>query len=209
MRETISTLLYGLHVIVHPFDGFWTLKRWKKKSVSAACIILFLALLTVFARVQLVGFLFSASAVNPEDSNVLMDMLALVAPLGMWVVLNWSITTLFDGKGKMHEIFVFTCYSLLPMILIELPMVAVSHALSLQEAVFYTVAEVVAMIWTVFLILAGSVSVHDYTMFKSIVTGICTLLGIAASVFLMMVVYSAVSQLINFFITIVTEIKYW
>jgi hypothetical protein len=59
------------------------------------------------------------------------------------------------------------------------------------------------------LMLAGAVPTHEYTMFKSVVTSLSTILGIAAVLFLAMVFYSAVSQLISFFVNIATEIRYW
>ncbi len=207
MRDTIGTLLYGFHVMVHPFDGYWELKHHKPKATRAALIIFLAALATTFIRVQFSGFLFGTE--NPETNNVLLDLVALAAPLTLWCIVNWAITTLFNGKGKMADIFMFTSYALLPMILIYLPTTLVSHILSNDEAVFLYVAEAVALIWGVWMVLAGSSTVHDYTLFKSIFTGLFTLVGIMACVFLGMVIYSAISQLIGFFITLFVEFRYW
>ena len=36
----IHGLRYALHVIVHPFDGFWDLKHEKRGNLASALIIL-------------------------------------------------------------------------------------------------------------------------------------------------------------------------
>ena len=207
MRNTLGTFFYGFHVIIHPFDGFWVLKHHRKNSWQAATLILLLTLAATFVRMQMSGFLFMDN--DPEQRNVLMGFVSILAPLAMWVVVNWSVTTLFDGKGKMKEIYVYSCFALLPMALINLPIALVSHFLSIDEAVFVSVAMMAVDAWCVWLMLSGGAVVHDYTMFKSIVTAVCTVLGIAAAAFLLLVIYSSISQFINFFVTLGMEIRYW
>ena len=207
MRDVLGTFFYGFHVIIHPFDGFWVLKHHRRKSWQAATIILLLVLIATFVRMQMSGFLFMGN--DPEQRNVLMGFVSTLVPLAMWVVVNWSVTTLFDGKGKMKEIYIFSCYALLPMALINLPMALISHFLSIDEAVFMSVAMMATDAWCLWLMLSGGAVVHDYTMFKSVITAVCTVLGIAAAAFLILVIYSSLSQLVNFFVTIGMEIKYW
>ncbi len=207
MRETVGTILYGLRVITHPFEGYWELKKRKPRAKLAALCIYLAAILALYLRVQMSGFLFRAT--DADGYNALISMCSLAAPILLYCLVNWAITTLFDGKGRLGDVFVYVSYALLPLVLVYVPVTVLSHLLTLEEGVFLAVGDVAVVLWGVFLVLAGSVTVHDYSMFKSVVTALCTVAGIVALVFLLMVVYSAVSQLIGFFATLVMEIRYW
>ena len=207
MRATIGSMLYGFHILAHPFEGFWDLKHVKKNTFSASGIILLCVMLSVVLKIQASGFLFRTGAA--EDINLIMELLTVLLPLGLWVCVNWSITTLFDGKASMKVIFISTVYALLPLALIFIPQVILSRFFTLDEKAFYVVMDVIAAVWTVFLLLTGSAAVQDYTMFKTIVSAFCTLIGIVAVLFLLSVLYSALSQLIGFFTTILMELRFW
>lgn len=206
-KETLATAGYGLHIMIHPFDGFWDLKHEKKRGFGAALLILLAVLITVVLRMQASGYLFRP--LNILDRNIFLDVLGVLVPLVMWVAVNWGISTLFDGKATASQIFVSACFALLPMALVMLPMILISHTLVLEEAVFFDVAQVVASCWCAWLLLVGSSSIQEYTMFKTVVVAFFTLVGIVAALFLFSVFYSAITQVIGFFGTLITEIRYW
>ena len=54
----LSSLRYALHVITHPFDGFWDLNREKKGSMAAAHTILALFLITYVMKLMYTNFQF-------------------------------------------------------------------------------------------------------------------------------------------------------
>ena len=58
LRRTGKALLYALHVVVHPFDGFWDLKNEKLGTASAATIIVILVLMTRLLSLQFTSFQF-------------------------------------------------------------------------------------------------------------------------------------------------------
>lgn len=206
-KSVLDTTRYGLHVIVHPFDGFWDLKHEKKHGFGASVIIILLTVFTMIMKTQAAGYLFRL--LNILDRNILLDALSVLVPLIMWVMVNWSITTLFDGKATARQIFISTSFALLPIVLIMLPMTLLSHLFIQEEAVFFVVAEMAAFAWCIWLILVGSMSVQDYTMTKTVIVAFFTLVGIVASMFLLSVFYSAITQVIGFFTTLVMEVRYW
>ena len=207
MRRTIGTVLYGFHVMIHPFDGFWDLKHEKKNTFSAAVVIVALTVLSTVLKIQASGLLFRSFAA--EDVNLLLEFVTVLGPLILWVCVNWSITTLFDGKANLRVIFISTAYALLPLSMFFLPGVVLSHFMTQEEGVFIVVMDIAAGLWCAFLLLTGSATVQDYTMFKTVVSAIATVLGIIAVLFLLSVFFSACSQLIGFFATIFMEILYW
>jgi len=206
MRDALSTALYGVHACFHPFSGFWEIKHRRKNSFGAALIVLFFVCLAIVAKLQLTDFIFATA--KPEDNNIFTELLFILLPLAMWVVVNWSITTLFEGKATMKVIFITTINAMIPLILLFIPQILLSYYFTLEENVFYVAIETFAIIWSVWNLIAGLSAVQDYGIVKTIITTICTILAMVAIVFLFAIFYSSLQQFVGFILTIYEEIKY-
>ena len=69
--------------------------------------------------------------------NVITEALGVVVPFILWCAVNWALTTLMEGKGTFREIVIASACSLLPLILVIVPLTLVSHFLVLEEAQIY------------------------------------------------------------------------
>jgi len=96
-----KTLKYSLYTSVHPLDGFWDLTHEKRGSLAAANVIVALAILVDVLRLTLTSFQFVT--INMEYFNAAIEMMRIILPIFLWVVANWSLTTLMDGKGRMID----------------------------------------------------------------------------------------------------------
>ena len=126
-----ESLRYALHVITHPFDGFWDLIHEKRGTLAAANTFLALFLITYIIRILYTNFQFMKAELQYLD--VLEQMGSLLLPFLILCLANWAMTTLFEGKGRFKDIYIAMCYALVPYILIQLPMVLVSNMLTLEE----------------------------------------------------------------------------
>lgn len=206
MQETLQTFKYGFHVIFHPFDGFWELKHHKKNSLSAASIWLVLVCLITIARMQFSSFVFGTNV--KEETNILLTALVNVAIVGAWTVMNWALSTLADGKATMKQIWVATIYAQIPMVLLQIPIILLSHVLTIEEGVFIMLLTSVGQLWFYALVLIGNMTIQDYTMTKTVIMALLTFAGIIAAVFLLSVLMSVMMQLYRFFATIYAEIMF-
>ncbi|MGE5558421.1 MAG: YIP1 family protein [Bacillota bacterium] len=204
--EILRTVLYAFYIIIHPFDGFWELKHHKKNTMQASFILLAILSFIAVVKVQWTNFMFNFF--RPERMSVVIQVLSIILPICIWVVINWSITTLMDGKGKMNHIWVTTIYSFFPIMVFALPQILLSHIITLEEGVFYYFFDTVGILWSVGLLLIGMMSIHDYTMSKSVGVSILTILSILGALFLCMVFFSAVQQIVRFFVTLYVELKF-
>ena len=116
------------------------------------------------------------------------------------------MTTLFDGKGRFKDIYMAMCYSLVPYVLIQLPMTLVSNMLTYEEGSFYSVLLSVSVIWCVFLVFTGLMEVHDYGPGKTLVFMIVTVVGAAVIIFLMLTFFSLLSDALSYFISLYREV---
>ena len=198
-------VLYAFHLIFHPFDGYWDLKHEKRGSVRAATFYLVIAVITICYQAVGRAYIF-----NPRASyeNMFITAISLLVPLILWVAGNWCLTTLFDGEGSLKDIYVATCYALIPLILLIIPATALTNVLTLGEATIYNMLTSVAWVWTGLLLFFGTMVTHDYSLGKNIITCVGSIVAMAFIMFCGVLFSSLLMQMINFISGIVTEISY-
>lgn len=198
-------ILYGFHLIFHPFDGFWDLKHEKRGSIRGA--IFYIALSVLAFTYQAIGrsYIFNPRATY---ASILVQVTSLLVPLFLWVTANWCLTTLMDGEGSFKDIFVATSYSLLPLPMFIIPATLLTNVLLDSERGIYTMLITIAWYWVGILIFFGMMVTHDYTLGKNIITSIGTIVGMAFIMFVMILLSTLVVKMVGFVSSIVTEISY-
>jgi len=201
-----KTLKYALYVCTHPLDGFWDLTHEKRGSIGAANVIIFAAVVVEILRMTLSNFQFVK--VNMEYFNSLIVAMRILLPVGLWTLANWSLTTLMDGKGRMHEIYMAICYALTPYVMINVILILLSQFITFEEGAIYWVLAGFAAIWTGILILAAMMMVHDYSLVKTIFSSFLTIVGMGVIVFIFVIFFSLISDSIAYFVSLYKEIMF-
>ncbi|MBR5356190.1 MAG: YIP1 family protein [Lachnospiraceae bacterium] len=201
-----ETLKYVFHVIFHPFDGFWDLKHEKKGSVAAALTFVVLTIITLAIEKQETAFLFNKNKLS--ELNVLVDIITVALVFILWCVANWCTTSLMDGKGKMVEIVTAIGYAVFPIPLIRLPLVFFSHLVTMDEGAFIKVFGIVSLIWAGMLVFFATSVIHEYSIKKTVVTVLITILGMGILMFIGLLFFNVIEQMINFVLTIYKEIRF-
>ena len=201
-----ASFKYGLYVIFHPFDGFWDLVHEQRGSLMAAHTWLFLFLLTYVMRLMLTNFQFITAPL--QYINIYEQCGSLLLPFLILCLSNWALSTLFDGKGRFKDIYMAMCYALVPYVIIQLPMILISHMISFDEAAYYSVLASVSVIWCVFLAFVGLMQVHDYSPGKTLIFLFFTIFGALVILFLILVFFSLLSDAVGFFVSLYREIAF-
>ncbi|MBQ7774356.1 MAG: YIP1 family protein [Lachnospiraceae bacterium] len=201
-----DSLKFAMYCITHPLDGFWDLTHERRGTIAAANTILFLTLLARILKLQYTSFIFNA--VYWPEVNILMQLASVLFPLALWCVGNWALTTLFDGKGKLGQVYMATCYAMTPYPLIQFPLIIVSNMVTVEEGQFYTVLSVLSLVWAVALILAAMMQIHEYSMSKTVLFTIASLFAMLVMVFILLLFFSMISQGISYFISLGREILF-
>ncbi|WP_454191241.1 YIP1 family protein [Paenibacillus sp. Marseille-Q7038] len=204
MNKELVTFPFQL--IVHPFNGFWDLKyeQSQKRNLILSYIILFFLVITNILSTQYSGIL--VNLYNPKDMNSLLEVVYIVVPVLFWCVANWSLTTLMDGEGKFVEIFTSTCFALLPLVIINFPWIWLSNIISIQEATFYYFSNALSILWFLFLLFVGNMTVHQFTPAKTIGIMLLTVVAMGFMAFIGMLFFSLVQQIIAFISVIYQEL---
>lgn len=197
---------FPFHLIVHPFNGFWDLKyeQNQKKNLIISYCILFLLIITNILGTQYRGLL--VNLYNPDDMNSLLEIVYVIVPVLFWCIANWSLTTLMDGEGKFVDIFTSTCFALIPIVVINFPWIWLSNIISLQETAFYYFSNTLSIIWFLFLLFVGNMTVHQFTPAKTIGIMLLTVVAMGFMAFIGMLFFSLIQQIVAFISVIYQEL---
>ena len=205
-QHYLATLKFALYCITHPLDGFWDLTHEKRGSYAAANTILILTLVIRIMKLRYTSFIFLT--VYWEELNIFLYLASVVFPLALFVVGNWALTTLFDGKGTLKDIYMGSAYALTPYILIQLPMIVFSNYITYEEGAFYNYFLSFSMIWCAFLFLASVMQIHDFAFGKALLSIISIIVGMLVIVFLLVLFFSLLSDAVAYFVSLYKEISF-
>ena len=194
------------HVIFHPLDGFWDLKRERRGSLQASLLFVLLTILTLAMEKLETAFLFNDNQLS--QVNVLVDVITVLLVFTLWCVANWCTTSLMDGKGRMKDIIIAMGYALFPIVLIRLPLVLVSHVIILDEGAFYYIFGFIAYAWAAVLVFAGTMMTHEYTLGKTIITCVITVIGMGIILFIGLLFFNVISEILTFISTVYKELRF-
>ena len=201
-----DSLKFALYCITHPLDGFWDLTHEKRGTYAAANTILFLTLLSRILKLRFTSFIFLK--VYWEDLNIFLYLASILFPLALWVVGNWGLTTLFDGKGRLGQVYMATCYALTPYPLIQFPLMVFSNFVTVDEAEFYSVVSAISLVWAALLVIAAMGQIHEYSAGKNLLFTVATLFAMLVMIFILMIFFSMISQGVAYFISLARELMF-
>lgn len=201
-----GSLKFSLYCITHPMDGYWDLTHEKRGSYAAANTILFLTLLAKIMQLRYTSFIFLR--VYWEGINIFLYLSSVLFPMALWVVGNWCLTTLFDGKGRLGQVYMATCYGMVPYPLIQFPLMIFSNFVTVDEAEFYTVISAFSLVLSALLIVSAMGQIHEYSLAKNLLFTVATLFAMLVMIFLLMLFFSMITQGIAYFISLGRELMF-
>lgn len=201
-----STLGWLRHVIFHPSEGFEDL-RWKKQgSLKLSFFIVLLLFVAMVANNRMVGFAFNTNTV--KVFNVVPLVVQSVVYFATWVIGNWCICTLLDGEGTLRKICIYSAYALVPYIICSYIAVILSNFLIKEESIWVTAFTVLGLGWSIVLMISAMKAVHQYSIPKTLISILLTLVAMLLILFLAILLLSLFQQVYVFVYTIYTEIAY-
>ena len=145
---------------------------------------------------------------DKEDLSLLRTGLITVIIFVMVCLSNWCICTLIDGKGKLVDICTVAAYALVPYIAVRFITTLLSLVLAGDEQVFLTYAVVVSEIWACIIAFSGLEQIHEYTIGKTVVSILLTIVGLIIMLFIALMLLILFQQLYYFIATVIFEFRY-
>ncbi|MCR4587908.1 MAG: YIP1 family protein [Lachnospiraceae bacterium] len=201
-----DSLKFSLYCMTHPIDGYWDLTHEKRGTMAAANTILFLSVLIRLLKLRYTSFIFIT--VYWEELNIFLYIASILFPLALWVVGNWALTTLFDGKGRLGQVYMATCYAMVPYPLIQFPLMIFSNFVTVDEAEFYGILSFISLLYAALLIVTAMGQIHEYSFGKNILFTVMSLVAMLIMVFILMLFFSMISQGVAYFISLGKELLF-
>ena len=202
-NPALSTMLNS---VVHPFEGAQQVRYYNKGSAKLATIVLVIYFIVTVCSEIYYGFMYTM--LDKSSYSAGFSLIRTFGIVLLWTVVNWGLTTLFQGKGNMKQVYIVTCYALIPLIIGSALTTVLSNILVPEEAIVITAINVVCIALTAIMLCVGIMTVHEIGFFKFIVMSIVILLGMLVCVFVIMMVFVLIQQLITFVGTIYKEVNY-
>lgn len=201
-----DSLKFALYIMTHPLDGYWDLTHERRGTYAAANTILFFTVLVRLLKLRYTSFVFVT--VYWEDLNIFLYIASILFPLALWVIGNWALTTLFDGKGRLGQVYMATCYGMAPYPLIQFPLMIFSNFVTTDEAEFYTVLSALTLVYCAIWIIVGMGQIHEFSAGKNLLFTVATLFAMLVMIFILMIFFSMISQGVAYFISLGKEMLF-
>ena len=188
--------LYGFYIMFHPFGGIWDVKHEKRGSARAAGVILLLVFgIDVLQRIM-TGPIFNSN--YNDDIDLIQILMNTTGMALLFILSNWCLTSLMDGKGSMKDIFVSVGYAMLPLFVLKLITIPLSYILISEESMYLSFLNGLAVIWSVGLIFLGIMVTQQYSLGKNTATCILSIAGMGMILFIVLLYLTTVAQIVEF-----------
>ena len=197
--------IFPLYTVFHPADGFDQFKTRKLQSYLMAFIFVILWFIVKTVEFFNTGYAFNNN--RDIDYNFLVTLITTIGIFILFVAANWSVCTLFSGKGSLKEIVAVTGYSLIPMLVAKLINVFLSNILTLEESAFMSIIMIIGIGWSAMMLIVGLYMIHQYTFMGTIGSILLTVVGMLIIAFLIILLCTLIQQTTSFVRSIVSELS--
>lgn len=195
---------FPAYILAHPLKGFEEFKRYKRGKMSVALVFIVLTIFINILKFQYEGFLVNDN--NIKDLNSFEQIASVAGAVIVVTVGNWAVTTLFDGKGNMKEIFMMICYCLYPFIWSTSIGIILSNILTEDEMAVHTLVSIIGVVLLVYMFFFGIISIHEYGLVQCLLTILFTIIAVLIVLFACLLFFDLFQRMYGFVYTLYREI---
>jgi len=189
----------------NPVDAFYDMRFSGSASILSATVLYILLFAIQILRVFITGFSFADA--EPEDVSLFIVFVTTFAPLALFIVSNYLVSTISDGEGRFKDVYIGTIYSLSPYLVLSLPVYIVSNILTLNEVFIYDFTLFAAAGWSLLLLVLMVKEVHNYTVRETIRNIAVTAFSGVVIVLVLFILFILSQQVFDFVGSIIQEVR--
>lgn len=197
--------LFPIYTALHPADGFSQFKDRKIHSLRLSAIFVL-----AWFFLETFSFFYTGYSFNTNramDYHFFSTLFLSVGLFLLFVLANWSVCTLLNGKGSLKEITATCAYSLLPYLISIFVNTLLSNILTTEESAILTIVNVIGILWSLMLLFIGLQNIHQYGFAGTFFSILLTIIGMALICFLLLLFYTLVQQAVSFIQSVYTELS--
>lgn len=192
------------YILSHPFKAFDDMKYLGSGSLGFSFIIMIAFAWVALVKWQYTGFM--SNMHDLDNINVPLILVSSVVPYLLFIVANWAVGVLMDGKANLKLIFKVNMYALYPSIYLYLLGVIVSQVILYNETAFVSFLYIAPIVIYVFYTFIGLIMTHQFGFLKAIVSVLLSFVGMAILIFIIVLLLTLLSGVFNDIGTIFDEI---
>lgn len=197
----------GIVMLFHPVVAFRHMQSDRDHFSYTPIWVILLAAVAV--RIFSIYFThYPMSAVDSKNGNLFMECVNIFVPMLSWVVASYAMTTILEGEVLLRESLLAMAYSLLPNILLNVPLVFFSHVMENGQQGLFAAVQTISFLWVIALLVINLKVMNHFTVKK-------TLAIILLSLFTMVIMWAATAlfsaltmRFFSFVKEVATEIRY-
>ena len=197
-------LSYWGYSLVHPFDGFFEIRFRHQGSLLLAVLLMIAYGVLRCLSYQYTGFVMNFNDIDTMDS--LSIFISTVSVIFLFAVSNWTVTTLFNGKGKLSDIYIVICYSLTVLIIGEGLVTFLSNFVATEEVMILRSVQTLVYAWFIFLIIAGLGTIHEYGLGGNVASILLSVVAAAIILFIGVLLFTMMERMVSFFTSVIEEL---
>ncbi len=201
---TKDKLHYWGYSLLHPFDGFFEIRFRNHGSLLIATLLLIAYAVLNCIKFQYTGFVMNFNNIHEMDALSL--FISTISVIVLFTVSNWTITTLFNGKGKMKDIYIVVCYALTVLIVGDVIVTFASNFVTTEEVMILTSVQLLCYVYFIFLVVAGLGTVHEYGLGGNIMSIVMSIVAAAIILFIGILLFTMIERMVSFFSSVFEEL---
>ena len=200
-------LSLSLCVLRSPVTTFEAMKADRKNFRFWPIFALMLAL--IVTRIAYIFWVhYPMSAVDPDDANLVTELAYYLLPIVTFAVANFGITSILDGETKMGESLMAVMYSVMPLIIMQLPMAALSHVMDRTGGTIFYLLDIVIWVWVIALVFTSIKVLNHYSIGKTVIVMVVDILATLLIWAVCLLLYALANQVVLFVDGIVREVRF-
>lgn len=202
----VQGMKYAFFTLLHPLDGMEGIRYNKKRINMVVPFLVFgIAYVVRIAYIYIVHF--PLASIEVADANLAFEAVKLwIVPI-TWIPASFAATSISEGETKFPEITFASSLSLVPFIVINLPLMFLSNIWSKSQQSWYGVFSALAYFLMFLILFIGIMVLNNYTIKKTIGMMIVTAFMMFVIWLVVGLFYILSGRLIQFIITILEEFK--
>lgn len=199
-------LLFSFNTMVHPIDSLEAIRYNRKRINMAIPYILFIAAFLVrMAYLYIVHF--PLASIEIEDVNPLFEAVKLwIVPIS-WIPASFMATSISGGESKIPEITFASALSLVPYIVINIPLMFLSNIMSKSQSSWYGVFEALSFVLMFIIMFLTMMILNNYTMKETIGMMFVTAFLMLVLWLVIFLCYILTGRMIQFVISLFEEFR--
>ncbi len=197
---------YAFYTVSHPADGYYEIRHRDRGSVPVAIILVII--FSICFSINRMSASFIVNDIKPDTVDSLKELFSVLLFYLLICVSNWSITCLMEGKGRLKDIAIAVGYSTIPATFCIAIGTVLSQFIAKDEDAFYYMVVGIGIAYTLFMLLIGVMTIHNFTLGKTLITILLTFVAMLLIIFVTLLLFDLINQVISFIRSIYQELIY-